>query len=146
MAYYFSVILFLIIIFLNQQHGSQIFSSDKYYYLSLIVVCFWLVYIYLAGKYFEYDSEGSLVSLLNKGVILSEFVSYRTKIYEINKEKIKTYNICNTLFYRRLNVFYLSKTITKEAGVNISLLSPKKTRFLKLSLDKIISKTNLTHE
>lgn len=144
-VYYFSVILFLLIIFLNQQLGRQLFPSDKYYFAALILVGLWLIYIYFAGKYFEYDSEGSLVSFLNRGAILSEFINYRTKIHEVKKEKISSYKIYNLLFYRRLIVLCSTKNSHKNFNINISMLSPKKTRYLKLSLDKIIAKnqTNL---
>jgi hypothetical protein len=104
------------------------------------LVGLWLIYIYFAGKYFEYDSEGSLVSFLNRGAILSEFINYRTKIHEVKKEKIETYRIYNFLFYRRLRVIYSTRNTTGNIYINISMLSPKKTRFLKLSLDKIIAK------
>lgn len=139
-VYYFSVILFFLIIFLNQQLGKQLFPSDKYYHASLIFVGLWLTYIYFAGKYFEYDSEGSIVSFLNRGAILSEFMNYRTKIHEIKKEKIKTYQIYNFLVYRRLSVVYSTKYTDKNIHINISMLGPKKTKYLKLSLDKIIAK------
>ena len=140
--YYFSVIFFLLIIFLNQQLGEQLFPSDKYYFAVLLLLGLWLIYIYFAGKYFEYDSEGSLVSFLNRGAVLSEFINYRTRIHEIKKEKIGNYRIYNFLFYRRLIITYSTKNIIKKVNLNISMLSPKKTRFLKLSLDKIISKNH----
>lgn len=133
----------LLVIFLNQQLGNQLFPSDKYYFAALILIGLWLIYIYFAGKYFEYDSEGILVSFLNRGAILSEFVNYRTKTHEIKKEKIKSYRILNLLFYRRLNVIYSTKNIDKNININISMLSPKKTRFLKLSLDKIIKQNQI---
>ena len=125
--------------------GRQLFPSDNYFYASLVLVGLWLIYIYFAGKYFEYDSEGSLVSFLNRGAILSEFINYRTRIHEIKKEKIKTYKVYNFLFYRRLRVSYLIKNSMTNFYINISMLSPKKTKYLKLSLDKIVdqNKTNL---
>ena len=141
-VYYFSVIFLFLLIFLYYQLGQQLFSSDKYYYAALILVGLWLVYIYFAGKYFEYDSEGTLVSFLNRGTILSEFVNYRTKIFEIKKQNIQSYKIYNLLFYRRLKVFYSSKHPDASINVNISMLSLKKTRYLKLSLDKIIAKNH----
>ncbi|WP_317164170.1 hypothetical protein [Psychroflexus aurantiacus] len=138
--YYFSVIVLLLTIFLNHQLGKQLFPSNTYYYATLIVISLALVYVYFAGKYFEYDSEGSLVVFLNKGAILSEFISYRTKIYEIKREKIKDYKIRNLLIYKRLTVFYSTKNTDRNFRVNISMLSPRKIRFMKLSLDKIIDK------
>lgn len=139
-VYYFSVMLFLLIIFLNHQLGQQLFPSEKHYLAALIIVAFWLIYIYFAGKYFEYDSEGSLVSFLTKGMILSEFINYRTKVYDIKKEKIKGYKIYNLLIYRKLVVFFSTKNSIQNIKVNISLLSLKKTNKLKLSLDNVIAK------
>lgn len=143
-VYYFSVILLFLVIFLNQQLGKQLFPSDKYFFVALILVSLWLIYIYFAGKYFEYDSEGSLVSFMNRGAILSEFINYRTKIHEIKKEKIRSYKIINLLFYRRLIILYSTKNIDKNITINISMLSQKKTRYLKLSLDKIIAKNQIS--
>jgi len=144
-VYYFSVIFFLLIIFLNYQLGQQLFPSGKYFYAALTGVGLWLIYIYFAGKYFEYNSEGSLVSFLNRGPLLSEFINYRTKIYEIKKDKIKSYWITNLIIYRRLHIVNSTKNSIKDIHNTISLLSPRKTRYLKLSLDKIIAKnqTNL---
>ncbi len=141
-VYYFSVIFLLLVVFLNHQLGSQLFPSDKYFYTAIVLIGLWLIYIYFAGKYFEYDSEGTLVSFLNRGAILSEFINYRTKLFEIKKEKIETYKIYNLLFYRRLKIYYSSKHSGSSINVNISMLSPKQTRFLKLSLNKIIEKNN----
>jgi len=140
-VYYFSVIFFLLIIFLNYQLGQQLFPSGKYFYPALTGVGLWLIYIYFAGKYVEYNSEGSLISFLNRGAILSEFIDYRAKIYEIKKDKIKSYWITNSIINRRLHIVNSIKDIHNT----ISLLSPRKTRYLKLSLDKIIAKnqTNL---
>jgi len=144
-VYYFSVIFFLLIIFLNYQLGRQLFPSDNYFYAVLTGVGLWLIYIYFAGKYFEYDSEGSLVSFLNRGVILSKFINYRTKIHEIKKDKIKSYRITNLIIYRRLHIVYSTKDSVKDIYINISWLSPRKIRYLKTSLNRIIAKnqTNL---
>jgi hypothetical protein len=139
---------FLLIIFLNYQLGQQLdqqfFPSDNYFYPALIGVGLWLIYIYFVGKYFKYNSEGNLVSFINKGVTLSKFEG-RTKIHEIKKDKIKSYRITNLIIYRRLYNVYSIKNSIKDIHTNISLLSPRKTRYLKLSLDKIIAKnqTNL---
>lgn len=142
-VYYFSVILFFLVIFLNQQLGKQLFPSDKYYFVALILISLWLIYIYFAGKYFEYDSEGTLVSFMNRGAILSEFINYRTKIHEIKKEKIHNYKIINLLFYRRLVIQCSTRNSNKNININISMLSLKKTKYLKLSLDKIIAKNQI---
>jgi hypothetical protein len=136
------MLFFLLLIFLNYQLDGQFFHVNKYFYAALIGVGLWLVYIYFVGKYFKYDSEGSLISFTNIGIILSKF-NDRTKIHEIKKDKIKSYRITNFIIYRRLHILYSANNSMKEIHTNISLLSPRKTRYLKLSLDKIIVKNQI---
>lgn len=138
----FSMLFFLLLIFLNYQLDGQFFHVNKYFYAALIGVGLWLIYIYFVGKYFKYDSEGSLISFTNIGIILSKF-NDRTKIHEIKEDKIKSYRITNFIIYRRLHISYSANNSMKEIHTNISLLSPRKTRYLKLSLDKIIVKNQI---
>jgi hypothetical protein len=136
------MLFFLLLIFLNYQLDGQFFHVNKYFYAALIGVGLWLIYIYFVGKYFKYDSEGSLISFTNIGIILSKF-NDRTKIHEIKEDKIKSYRITNFIIYRRLHISYSANNSMKEIHTNISLLSPRKTRYLKLSLDKIIVKNQI---
>lgn len=142
----FSMSFFLILISLNYQLGQllgqQFFHVNKYVYAALIGLGLWLIYIYFVGKYFKYNSEGSLVSLINKSAIYSKFDG-RTKIHEIKKDKIKSYRITNFIIYKRLHIVYSTKNSIKNIHTNISLLSPRKIRYLKLSLDKIIVKNQI---
>jgi hypothetical protein len=85
-VYYFSISFFLLLIFLNHQLGQLLFPSYKYFYAALIGVGLRLIYIYFVGKHFKYDSEGSLVSFVDTGIILSKF-SDSAKIYEIKNTK-----------------------------------------------------------
>jgi hypothetical protein len=136
------MLFFLLLIFLNYQLDGQFFHVNKYFYAALIGVGLWLIYIYFVGKYFKYDSEGSLISFTNIGIILSKF-NDRTKIHEIKEDKIKSYRITNFIIYRCLHISYSANNSMKEIHTNISLLSPRKTRYLKLSLDKIIVKNQI---
>lgn len=139
-VYYFSVILILSLVFLYIQLGHQLFPSKTYYYGGLSILSVGLVYTYFAAKYFEYDSEGSLVSLVNKGSILSEFINYRTRVWEIKKCDIKSFKIVNLLIYKVIYIHYSSKTSKGHVRANISLLNARQRKLLKLSLERIIAK------
>ena len=49
----------------------------------------------------------------------------------------------NFIIYRRLNILYSENNSMRDIQTNISLLSLAKTRYLKLSLDKIIVKNQI---
>lgn len=138
--YYFSLVIFFLVIFLNFQLDGTLFPSPKYYYFVLIGIFVGLVYIYFGWKYFEYDSEGEVVVFLNRGVILSNFLNYRGNAIEIRRSRIVGYEIYNLLIYKRLVIVIQSKSKTYSRHCNITFVSPKKINYLRQSLDKLIAK------
>ena len=138
--YYFSVVIFFLIIFLNFQLDGTLFPSLKYYYLVLMGIFVSLVYVYFGWKYFEYDSEGEVVVFLNRGVILSNFFNYRGNAIEIRRSRIVGYKIYNFLIYKRLVIEIKSKSKTYTRHSNITFVSPNKINYLRQSLDKLIAK------
>lgn len=105
--------------------------------LSLFVVLF--VSVYLVSRYFEYDSDGVKVVLINRGLLLADHFNYREKKLEFDKEKLIQYNFNNFLIYRQL-VLWLKRSdnTKKKYTFNVTLVNKKKRKYIKQSLSKII--------
>ncbi len=136
--YYFSVVFFFLIIFLHYQFDGTMFSSDKYYYGTLGGIVLLQFYIYFGGKYFEYDSEGAILSIVNKGVILSEYLNYRGNVIEIKREQLYKYKYYNFLIYKRMVIYAKGRNGVFKKHVNLTFVSNKKISYVKHSLSKII--------
>lgn len=105
--------------------------------ISFFVVLF--VALYSIAKYFEYDSDGDVLVIINRGIIISEFVNYREKIAEFPKEKLLYYKIKDYKIYKSLNLYIRSgEHFQKRIKFNVSLVPKRKLRYLKMSLDKIV--------
>lgn len=136
--YYFLVVVFFLVIFLNQVLGAQFIRSNTTLYIVEGFLILILLYTYYIGRYFEYDSEGTLLSLYTRGVILSQVSNYRDKRHEIKKTNMTDFKLINYLFYKKLIISYQRKDKIKKTEVNVTLLSPRKVRYLKKSLHKIL--------
>ncbi len=109
--------------------------------LALIISFFLIVFIVLhsVAKYFEYDSDGDVLVIVNKGLIVSEFINYREKIVEFPKKKLLYYKLKDYGIYKSLNRYVRSgEHDQKRIKFNVSLMPKKKLRYLKMSLDKVV--------
>jgi len=141
--YYFSVVLFFLIIFLNAQLGKALFPNENVYLGSLATIVLLQLYIYTCGKYFEYDSEGQLVTIINKGLILSRLIGYRNRQIEINRNQIKGYKIYDLIIYKRLVIIARDNYGRKfKKHLNISFVKPKKVKVIRKSLNRLINKNH----
>lgn len=136
--YYFAVVLFFLIVFLNFQFDHTLFGDNKYYRITLAGIVLAMVYVYFGGKYFEYDSDGNLVSINNRGILLSNFLNYRTKQIDIKKQKIVDFEVYNFIIYKRLNIYTKSKRGIAKYKANVTFVSPHKINIICASLKKII--------
>ena len=117
--------------------------SSIYVFVGLFIA---VVYVHFIARYFEYHSDGPEVIIMNKGLILTDFINYRQNKVELNKHKLVDYKVCNYLFYKFL-VFFITNgngKISKEY-FNVTLLKQKKLKYVKQSLRRII-KENLKHK
>ena len=141
--YYFSVVVFFLIIFLNAQLGSELFPDESIYFITLGIIALLQVYIYLCGKYFEYDSEGQVVTIINKGMILSRFIDYRNRQIEIKRNQIIGYKLYNFLIYKRLVIIAKGRSKRRfKKHLNLSFVKPKKIKAIEKSLQKLINKNS----
>lgn len=113
-------------------------STLKY---SVFIVFFALLFILLhrLAKYFEYDSDGHVLVVINRGFIISEFINYGEKKAEFPKTKLLYYKLNKYFLYKSLNLYIRSGNgHQKRLKFNVSLVSNKKLKYLKMSLDKVI--------
>ncbi|MBC8755089.1 hypothetical protein H2O64_10425 [Kordia sp. YSTF-M3] len=120
-----------------------IFREDSnkiniWYSIPVSLVIF-LGFVYSTAKYFEFDSDGNVLTFINKGLFISNFINYRERRAEFPKEKLKRYRIQNYIIFSTLYIYVRSRSNkTKRVHFNISLLSGRKKKALKKSLDKVI--------
>ncbi|WP_299100192.1 hypothetical protein [uncultured Winogradskyella sp.] len=98
-----------------------------------------VVVVHFVASYFEYDSDGTKLVIINKGLILTDYINYRERKIEIAKHKVIGYKINNYKVYKTLVISRKNKngSISKER-FNVSLLKSKKIKYVKQSLRKII--------
>ena len=113
----------------------------------LFFVCFGVLFLILheVARYFEYDSDGHVLVVINKGMILSDYFNYREKKAEFPKRKLLYYKLNNYIIYKSLNLYIKSgEHHQKRLKFNVTLVSNRKLKFLKMSLNKVLkqNKTN----
>lgn len=107
----------------------------------LIIGFFVVVFVALhsVAKYFEYDSDGDVLVIINRGMVVSEIVNYREKIVEFPKRKLIYYKLKDYGIYKSLNLYIRSGDHhQKRIKFNVTLVPKRKLRFMKMSLDKVV--------
>tara|TARA_R110002049_G_scaffold282705_1_gene462581 strand:- start:182 stop:655 length:474 start_codon:yes stop_codon:yes gene_type:complete len=122
----------------------QLFEGSSLYVILGLIIA--VVVVHFIARYFEYDSDGAKIVIVNSGLILTEFINYRENKVEISKHKLVGFKIHNYIIYRVLVVAKENSdgTISKER-FNITLLKRKKLKYVKQSLRKIL-KENIKHK
>lgn len=109
------------------------------YTIMFAVLVLVLLFAHKVSKYFEYDSEGNVLVFVNRGMLLSDILNYREKRAEFPKKKLLYYKLNNYGIYKSLNVYVKSgPSRQKRSKFNVTLLSNKKIKYLRQSLDKVI--------
>ncbi len=133
---YFLLIVFAIL--LATVFKSLEFFSDSMFFVLLGFFVLLVIFHSIAG-YFEYDSDGAKIIILNKGLILTEYVNYRENKIEFTRQQLVGFKIRNYIFYKSLVVLiktYDGKKIKER--FNVTLLKPKKLKYVKQSLSKTV--------
>ena len=101
-----------------------------------------IVYWYKRAKYIEYDSSGLGLVFISKGVFLSEINNYREQRIEIPKSKLKRFRIKNIFFTKKLYLYIKTHGVIKKVSFDITFLGSRKTKALKISLDKVVQENS----
>lgn len=113
--------------------------------LTFLLVLFGFMVLFLIihriCKLFEYDSDGVKVVILTKGLLLSDYYNYREYREEFEKHQLLKYKYYNYFVYKRLVLFLVcmpNHKKTKIAKFNVTLVSRKKIKYIRQSLNKMI--------
>ena len=116
-------------------------TSNPFLTFVLIVVVFGLIFfvVHRVSRYFEYDSDGMKVVIINKGLLLSDYINYREHIIEFDKDRLVAFKFNNYMLYRTLDLYIRDrKGGKKKETFNVTLVPKKKRRYIRQSLGKII--------
>ena len=139
LSVYFILIMLIILMTALAGTLNTFFSNSKIAYVVfplLLAVGFFLTHY--ISKYFEYDSDGLQVVMVNRGLLLSEALNYREHKVEFEKNLLKGYKFSNYIFYRSLTIYLDGKQHKEKEVFNVTLVSKKKRRYIKQSLNKIV--------
>lgn len=123
-----------------------VFSVFKELELNPVIAFVMLIFLFMGifvalfniARYFEYDSDGLKVGVLNKGLLATDFLKSKEHNVEFDKSSLVNYKFQNFLVYKRLVLYILNKRghIKKEI-FNVTLVSRKKRKYVRQSLRKI---------
>lgn len=137
-GYLVLIVLVLFLYMYNYLILNKVLITTKVVLLLSVLYIIIFIYWYKISKYIEFDSTGSGLVLITKGILLSDYANHREHRIEIPKEKLKGFEITDYFFYKKVVLKIKSKKKTRKVAVNISFLSQNKTKALQLSLDKIV--------
>jgi hypothetical protein len=95
--------------------------------------------VHWVSKYFEYDSDGMKVIVINRGLLLSDYLNYREHKVEFDKKDLISYKFYNYYIFKSLVLFIKSRNGgKKKVGFNVTLVDRKKRKYIRQSLRKMI--------
>ena len=104
-------------------HGWITFLIFLFGFAGIFFLVHWI------AKFFEYDSDGVKVVVLNKGLLLTDYVNYREYKVEFEKERLAGFKFHNYIVYKSLvlsiknksgNINYAeAKHLTRRLGRRI---------------------------
>ncbi len=98
-----------------------------------------LIITYRVSKYFEYDSDGVQVVIINKGLLVSDYLNYREHRLEFEKDDLLGYRFRNYFFYKSLTLTIRDVDERKiRETFNVTLVRRRKRKYIRQSLSKII--------
>jgi len=138
--YYFSVVFFILIIFLYSTIGDDLFNSKTVFIGLLLSIILFQIYIYTCGKYFEYDSDRNLLTISNQGLLLSRFINYRNKKVKVKRNEIINFKIYNFIVYKKLIIISEKSGKKQKWNINLTFLRSEKFKLVKKSLKRFMHK------
>lgn len=116
-------------------------TPNPLFTFALIVLFYAVLFflVYRVSKYFEYDSDGFKVVIMNKGLLLTEYLNYREHKLEFEKERLAGFKFNDFVFYKTLDIYLKDRNGGKKKDTfNVTLVTKKKRRYIRQSLGKII--------
>ena len=142
-----SIYIIVVAVFLTNAFASVEIKYDDvpFNYSSLIPNAIALViaiYIFIVGKSFEFDSDGETINIKSNGLLVSKFMHYREQRTEVPKSKLRDFKVENYFFYKVLHIYINSRNKRgyRHYKYNITFLTGKKIKSLKISLAKVLEK------
>ena len=89
---YFILVVFAILLATVFKSLEMFVDSTFFVFLGLFIL---LVLVHSIAGYFEYDSDGAKIVILNKGLILTEYVNYRENKLEFPRHQLVGFKINN---------------------------------------------------
>ncbi|WP_296386059.1 hypothetical protein [Winogradskyella sp.] len=133
---YFVLIVFGILLATVFKSLDMFVDSTFFVFLGLFIA---LVLFHSIAGYFEYDSDGNKITVINKGLILTEYINYRQNKLEFTRNQLVGFKIKNYIIYKSLVLLiknYEGRQ-TKER-FNITLVKRKNLKYVKQSLNKMV--------
>ena len=123
---------------------SHLTSSPYLIFLVILIGFLILLFsVHAVSKYFEYDSDGEKVILINRGLLLSDHFNYREHLIEFDKSRLMAFKFTNFFVYKSLTLYIKNSSgYTKKETFNVTLVVVKKRRYIRQSLSKMV-KINL---
>lgn len=115
-------------------------SNPTYTFLMLLMGFIGLFFlVHWVSKYFEYDSDGMKVVVINRGLLLSDYLNYREHKVEFDKKDLLQYKFQNYVVYKTLVLYIRSRNGgTKRVSFNVTLVDRRKRKYIRQSLRKMI--------
>ena len=133
---YFILIVFAMLLATVFKSLELFVDSTFFVFLGVFIVI--VVFHSIAG-YFEYDSDGNKIVVINQGLILTDYINYRQNKLEFTKNQLVGLKIRNYYIYRSLVL--LVKDVDgrqRKERFNVTLLKRKNLKYVKQSLNKMI--------
>ena len=104
-------------------------------------------FLHSISKYFEYDSDGTKVSVINKGLLFFDKSRHRLYKLEFEKERLVNFKFHNYILYKKLNITVLdSSGKLRKLKFNVTLLARKKRKYIRQSLNKMLKSNKKTNQ
>ena len=114
-------------------------SNNLYIILSIIAFTLPLILVHNISKYFEYDSDGLKVVVLNKKLLFVNQMHYKEHKVEFYKNELLGFSFNNYYIYKSLTLLLKdSRGHAIKERFNVTLLAKRKRRYVKQSLRKIV--------
>lgn len=119
----------------------RLFSTNATLSSVVLAVLFILLFfgVHFICRYFEYDSDGDKVIVVNRGLLLSNYLNYREHVVEFDKRDLIAYSFKNYFVFRALTLYIKdSRGNKRKEAFNITLVTRRKRRYIRQSLKKIV--------